>query len=78
MVCDDVKRIAYFFLDETLGPDKRRQFVHHLKRCPPCESWVAVMKRLRTFVRNRLPRVVASGDLRARISRTVAQAGGRH
>ena len=73
MVCDDVKKIAYFFLDETLGPKKRDQVVSHLRRCSPCADFVSILKRLRAFVRNRLPKIVAPNALRERISRSMSR-----
>lgn len=53
MVCNDVKRIAYFYLDGTLGEQKRDQVQSHLSDCPDCESRFEVHKRIRHFFRAR-------------------------
>lgn len=53
MVCNDVKRIAYFYLDGTLGDQKRTEVRSHLDDCPDCEGRLVIHKRLRHFLRTR-------------------------
>lgn len=67
MVCDDVRRIAYFFLDEQLGDQKRVALEHHLHACPSCDGRVTIHRRIRAFLRSRLQRIEAPGRLRERI-----------
>lgn len=67
MVCDDVRRIAYFFLDDQLGDQKRVDLEHHLHACRSCDDRLTIHRRLRMFIRTRLQRVDAPGGLRERI-----------
>jgi mycothiol system anti-sigma-R factor len=71
MVCDDVKRVIYFFLDGELGEKKQQDFDSHLHLCPECERRAAIQRRLRGFVRNRLARITAPDHLRNRLVRSV-------
>ena len=71
MICDDVKRVAYFFLDGKLGEGKQKDFKSHMSICPDCEQRVSIHRRLRGFIAKRLGR----GDsapirLRQRLSRS--------
>ena len=54
MLCDDVKRVVYFFLDGSLGHQKQHAFEIHLSNCPDCEIRIIVHRKLRAFVRKRL------------------------
>ena len=54
MVCDDVRRIAYFFLDEQLETTKHKDIEGHLTDCPGCDGRIKIHRRLRAFVRARL------------------------
>lgn len=67
MVCDDVRRVVYFFLDDQLGERKLEDLRGHLKDCRNCDDRVAVHKRLRDFIRRRLHPLSAPGPLRTRI-----------
>ena len=60
MLCDDVKRVVYFFLDGSLGEQKQHDFKIHLSICPDCEQRVSIHRRLRAFIRKRLGRDVRS------------------
>jgi mycothiol system anti-sigma-R factor len=73
MLCDDVKRVVYFFLDESLGSQKKRDIETHLSKCPDCETRVVVQRRLRAFVRERLTPMQAPEHLRSRLSETIRQ-----
>lgn len=68
MLCDDVKRIAYFFLDEQLGEQKKRDFSSHLDECKDCDERLTIHKRLRAFLQRRLERCCAPDKLRSRLS----------
>jgi mycothiol system anti-sigma-R factor len=73
MLCDDVKRVVYFFLDESLGSQKKRDIEIHLSDCPDCEIRIVVQRRLRAFVRERLTPMQAPDHLRIRLSETIRQ-----
>ncbi|MGH9456483.1 MAG: anti-sigma factor family protein [Thermoanaerobaculia bacterium] len=67
MVCDDVRRIAYFFLDGELGEQKQRDMENHLTACHSCDGRVVIHRRFRAFIRHRLSRLHAPPTLRDRI-----------
>lgn len=67
MLCDDVKRVIYFFLDDSLGDQKRSSFEIHLSNCPDCEIRVVIQRRLRGFLRKRLTPIAAPETLRVRV-----------
>jgi mycothiol system anti-sigma-R factor len=71
MVCDDVKRVIYFFLDGTLAETRQRDFNSHLDLCPECERRTNAQRRLREFVRRRLERITAPDHLRTRLTRSI-------
>ncbi|MCU1347914.1 MAG: hypothetical protein JWO56_944 [Acidobacteria bacterium] len=71
MLCDDVKRVIYFFLDGELGANKQKDFTSHLSLCPDCERRAELQRRLRGFVRTRLARITAPDHLKTRLVRSV-------
>ncbi|HEX8154936.1 MAG TPA: zf-HC2 domain-containing protein [Thermoanaerobaculia bacterium] len=71
MLCDDVKRVVYFFLDGSLGANKQTDFNSHLSSCPDCERRTQVSKRLREFVRRRVDRISAPDHLKVRLTRSI-------
>ena len=71
MLCNDVKRVVYFFLDGTLGDSKKQDFTKHLNLCPECEARMRVHSRLRTFVQGRLAKVEATQRFKQRLSRSI-------
>lgn len=71
MLCDDVKRVIYFFLDGSVGEKKRQDIEIHLKDCPDCEVRIYIQRKLRSFVRSRLSRVDAPETLRIRLTRSL-------
>jgi mycothiol system anti-sigma-R factor len=73
MLCDDVKRVVYFFLDGSLGSQKRTDLETHLGHCPDCEVRIVVQRRLREFVRARLTPLQAPDHLRVRLTETIRQ-----
>lgn len=74
MVCDDVRRIAYFFLDGQLEAPKRGDIEGHLTACPECGGRVTIHRRLRAFVRSRLRIIPAPARLRERLHSAIASA----
>jgi mycothiol system anti-sigma-R factor len=71
MLCDDVKRVVYFFLDGSLGQQKQHAFEIHLVNCPDCEIRIVVHRKLRSFVRQRLSPVAAPETLRVKLTRSL-------
>ena len=71
MLCEDVKRVVYFFLDGSLGDRKKQDFNSHLNLCPDCEARTRVSGRLRNFFRKRLAKVTASARFKQRLARTI-------
>ena len=71
MLCDDVKRVVYFFLDGSLGHQKQHAFEIHLSNCPDCEIRISVHRKLRSFFRRRLAPVAAPETLRIRLTQSL-------
>ncbi|GAC1433379.1 MAG: hypothetical protein NVSMB68_05900 [Thermoanaerobaculia bacterium] len=73
MLCHDVKRVVYFFLDGSLGEEKRKDLSSHLSLCPDCERRMRVQERLRTFVQSRFARLatVAPDRFKMRLTRSI-------
>ena len=71
MLCNDVKRVVYFFLDGTLGEQKKSDFNSHLNLCPECEARMKFHRRLRIFFRKRLARITATDRFKQRLARTL-------
>jgi anti-sigma factor (TIGR02949 family) len=74
MLCDDVKRVIYFFLDGSLGDQKRQNIEIHIHDCPDCETRVTIQRRLRGFFRSRLSHVAAPETLRIRVVQSLRAA----
>jgi len=60
MLCREVKRFVYFFLDGSLGEQKRQDFNSHLKLCPDCELRMRIQERLRNFMQSRFARLATT------------------
>jgi mycothiol system anti-sigma-R factor len=73
MLCRDVKRVVSFFIDGSLGEQKRRDVDSHLKACPECVTRFEVERRLRGFVKSRFARISdgAPERLRRRLQRSI-------
>jgi mycothiol system anti-sigma-R factor len=71
MLCNDVRRVVYFFLDDSLSASKKSDLEIHLTTCSDCEVRITVQRRLRTFVRARLSRVSAPEHLRSRLTQSL-------
>ena len=70
MLCHEVKRMVYFFLDGSLGGSKEKDFNSHLTLCPECEARIRVHRRLRSFIEKRLGRDSAPERLKQRLVRS--------
>jgi mycothiol system anti-sigma-R factor len=73
MLCRDFKRVVYFFLDGSLGEEKRQDFNSHLSLCPDCERRVKVHERLRHFMQSRFARLAATAPdrFKTRLTRSI-------
>ncbi len=73
MLCRDVKRVVYFFLDGSLGEEKRKDFSSHVSLCPDCERRMRVHERLRTFVQSRFARLTTTAPdrFKTRLTRSI-------
>jgi mycothiol system anti-sigma-R factor len=71
MLCHDVKRVVYFFLDGTLDEGRLNDFQHHLDICADCEARTIVHRRIRVFLRKRLTPLNAPDHLKQRLMRSL-------
>ena len=73
MLCRDVKRVVYFFLDGSLADRKKQDFDSHLRLCPDCDSRTKFHQRLRSFLRRRTERLAVSAPdrLKVRLERSI-------
>jgi mycothiol system anti-sigma-R factor len=77
MLCDDVRRTVYFFLDGSLAEPKKKDFTEHIDLCPDCETRTKVHQRLRVFIIRRLRPDSAPERLKQRLARAFrAMSGG--
>lgn len=67
MLCDEYKRVVYFFLDGSLGERKVLELETHLKLCHDCEERTTIQRKLRNFIRRRLSPVSAPEHLKVRL-----------
>lgn len=73
MVCDEVRRVVYFFLDGSLGQQKLVEFRSHLEVCRDCDDRTTVSKKLRHFIRRRLSPVGAPEHLKIRLTQSIRE-----
>ena len=75
MICRDVKRVVYFFLDGSLGEQKRHDLQSHLRLCPDCERRLRVQAAIRNFLLARFARLAATTSapdrLKLRLTRSI-------
>ena len=71
MLCKDVKRVLYFFLDGSVSDSKKQALEIHLSNCPDCEVRIVVHRKLRSFIRKRLTPVSAPETLRIRLTQSL-------
>ncbi|MEK6373338.1 MAG: zf-HC2 domain-containing protein [Acidobacteriota bacterium] len=77
MLCNDVKRVVYFFLDGSLAEPRKQDYSAHLQLCPDCEARTKIHQRLRIFILKRLRPDSAPQRLKQRLVRTFrAMSGG--
>ena len=71
MLCNDVRRVVYFFLDGSMADRKQQDFKTHLSTCPDCDRRIAVHRRLRNFLKSRLGPVHAPERFKLRLERAL-------
>ena len=73
MLCRDVKRAVYFFLDGSLGEKIKSDYHNHITLCPECESRTKLHGRLRSFLKTRFSRLSAEAPerLKLRLARSI-------
>jgi len=71
MGCDDVRRVIYFFLDDSLGESRKQDVGKHLNICPECGQRARISKRIREFFRRRIERVSAPERFKTRLTRSI-------
>ena len=67
MVCEDVRRVVYFYLDGELSERRGQELKQHVDQCPDCGHRLTIQQRLRLFLRKRLASCYAPANLRDRI-----------
>lgn len=70
MLCDDVKRTVYFFLDGSLAKPRQQDYSSHIELCPDCAARTKIHQRLRIFILKRLRPDSAPQRLKQRLART--------
>jgi anti-sigma factor (TIGR02949 family) len=75
MICKEVKRVVYFFLDGTLGKQREKDFSSHINLCPECGARMTFHRRIRNFLKKRLAPLSAPEHLKLRLSRTLRAFG---
>ena len=71
MGCNDVQRVIYFFLDDSLGETKKQDVGKHLKVCPDCGQRMRISKRIREFFQRRIQRISAPERFKTRLTRSI-------
>jgi len=71
MLCDDYKRVVYFFLDGSLSQRRVLELQTHISICHHCEERTTIHRKLRDFVRKRLAPVSAPEHLKVRLVQSI-------
>jgi anti-sigma factor (TIGR02949 family) len=71
MGCNDVQRVIYFFLDDSLAESKKQDVGKHLKICPECGQRMRISKRIRDFFVRRMQRLPAPERFKTRLTRSI-------
>lgn len=67
MLCNEIRRLAYFYLDGTVSVAKSASFRHHIELCPECGARLAIHRRVREVIQVSLKPVAAPDRLRLRV-----------
>ena len=67
MLCDEYKRVVYFYLDGSLGERKLLELQTHVEICHDCDERTTIQRKLRNFIRKRLAPVSAPEHLKVRV-----------
>lgn len=71
MLCKDVKRVLYFFLDGSVSASTTQALEIHQSNCPDCEVHIVVHRKFRSFIRKRLSPIHAPETLRVKLTQTL-------
>ena len=71
MLCEDVRRVVYFFLDGSLSNNKLVEFQTHIELCRDCDDRISLSRKLRSFIRKRLTPVSAPEHLKVRLTQSI-------
>jgi len=71
MGCEDVRRVIYFFLDDSLAETKKQDVGKHLNVCPDCGQRARISKRIRDFFRRWMQRISAPDRFKTRLTRSI-------
>ena len=69
MICEEIRRLAYFYLDGTVGSAKAERIELHVGKCPDCGTRFAIHRRVREVVRLSLSPVRAPEQLREKVQK---------
>jgi anti-sigma factor (TIGR02949 family) len=72
--CEDVFRRLEAYLDRELAADEMRRVSEHLETCAQCAHEHRFERRMLDEVKNRIRRVDAPADLRARVAAALERA----
>lgn len=67
MICNEIRRLAYFYLDGTVASEKAARMESHVERCPDCGTRLTIHRRLREVIRLHLGPIPAPKALRDRV-----------
>ena len=70
--CVEVRRLAFEFVDDELGPAQAQLIVEHLTLCGPCDRAVAFERTFLAVLRQRVHIDQAPAELRDRIRAALA------
>lgn len=67
------KYLAAFVDGELRGWWRRRAFTKHLEKCVLCQKMIEIQKQIKLLLRERIRRVKAPDELRAKIQKGLAE-----
>jgi anti-sigma factor (TIGR02949 family) len=69
VICDEIRRLAYFYLDGTVSSAKAASLESHVVHCPECGARLAINRRVREVVQLSLRPLQAPERLRVRVQK---------
>jgi len=65
--CNEIRRLAYFYLDGVVGTEKAARMESHVERCPDCGTRLTIHRRVREVIKLHLVPLPAPDKLRERV-----------